>query len=142
MTGPDEGGDPPCWAHLHDDAACDDDGQRLVPVDLSAVDDGGAPGSVWSLPHGGDLDANLVRLDPGGAVAPHVNDEVDVMMIVRSGSCEVHVEGRVVPLAADELLVVPRNAHRSVTAGPDGVRYLSIHRRRGALAPTRRSPTR
>lgn len=136
MTGPDEGGDPPCWAHLHDDGG---DGP-LARVDLSAVDDGGPPGSVWSLPHGGDLDANLVRLGPGGSIGVHVNDDVDVMMIVRSGTCEAEVDGRCVALSVDDLIVVPRGARRSLTAGPGGITYLSVHRRRGPLRPSAGAP--
>jgi hypothetical protein len=32
-------------------------------VDLGSIETRGGSGAVWSLPHGGDLDGNLVRLD-------------------------------------------------------------------------------
>src|SRR5690606_24180363 len=102
----DEGGDPACWAHLFDaevddaevddaevdDAEVDDaevDGPSgEVAVDLRRVTDGG-PGAVWSLPHGGDLDANLVLLAPHGEVGEHVNRDVDVLLAVQDGTGEV-----------------------------------------------------
>lgn len=78
----DVGGDAPCWAHLfadatvHDDAVHDDAhaGAAVaaasgIVVDLGATDTRGRDGVVWSLPHGGDLDANLVRLGGGGGMA-------------------------------------------------------------------------
>ena len=51
-------------------------------------------GVVWSLPHGGDLDANLVRLGPDAAIGEHRNDEVDVLIYVQSGSGELRGTGR------------------------------------------------
>lgn len=101
-----------------------------VVTDLGAVDTTGRPGAVWSLPHGGDLDANLVRLHPGGSIAHHVNDEVDVIVYVIAGDGELLVGDVVHPLGGDVLALVPRGAGREVRAGQLGVTYLSIHRRR------------
>ncbi|MDZ7679822.1 MAG: cupin domain-containing protein [Acidimicrobiales bacterium] len=132
MTPPhDEGGDPPCWAHLvgGDETA---DAIGPVVVDLGAAASG-AGGAVWSLPHGGDLDANLVRLAPGGEIARHVNADVDVLVFVQSGTGELTIDDDVHPLRGDVLALVPRGAHRSITAGPRGLTYLSIHRRRSPL---------
>jgi hypothetical protein len=56
-----------------------------VTVNLAAIDVGGADGAVWSLPHDGDLDANLVKLGPSGRIPEHGNDEVDVVILVVSG---------------------------------------------------------
>ena len=58
----------------------------LVVVDLGAIDTSGRDGVVWSLPHGGDLDVNLVHLAAGGSIGAHVNDEVDVAGSVMTGS--------------------------------------------------------
>ena len=104
----------------------------LTVIDLSAVDVASG-GAIWSLPHGGDLDANLVRLSAGGLIADHVNDDVDVLMSVRDGSGELVIEGTAFPLAADILALVPRGAERRIVAGEHGLAYLSIHRSRGPL---------
>lgn len=61
----DLGGDPPCWAHLvNDDPTPSGYGYvgQVVAVDLGATDTRGRSGVVWSVPHGGDLDVNLVHL--------------------------------------------------------------------------------
>jgi len=53
----------------------------FITVNLAGIDVGGADGAVWSLPHDGDLDANLVKLGPGGRIDEHRNDEVDVVYL-------------------------------------------------------------
>ena len=49
------------------------------PVDLSRVD--GAGGVVWSVSPEG-FHTNLVVLEPGGSIASHRNDSLDVLMVV------------------------------------------------------------
>jgi quercetin dioxygenase-like cupin family protein len=111
-----------------------DDGRG---IDVTVADLGQVPsgpdGAIWSLPHGGDLDANLVQLGPGRAIAEHVNDEVDVVVYVRNGAGEIVIDGEHHTLAPDVLVVVPRRASRGITAGAAGITYLSIHRGRGPL---------
>jgi mannose-6-phosphate isomerase-like protein (cupin superfamily) len=143
----DVGGDPPCWAHLFDapDAAADaaanaQDGRvSAVVVDLGAARVG-VSGAIWSLPHGGDLDANLVRLDAHEVIACHVNHEVDVLLIVQSGAGQVTIDGVEHELRADVLVLVPSGVARAIAAGPMGITYISIHRRRGPLTITSRPP--
>jgi quercetin dioxygenase-like cupin family protein len=93
----------------------------------------GGRGTVWTLEHGDDLNANLVRL-VGGNIGEHTNDEVDVLMLGVSGAGAVEVEGQRHELGRGALVFVPRGARRSVHAGPEGLAYLSVHRRRGPLA--------
>ena len=109
---------------------------EAVVVDLDSAGSGSG-GAVWSLPHGGDLDANLIRLDAGAVIGEHVNREVDVLLIVRSGTGELTLDGSGQRLAADSLALIPRGASRAVAAGPEGITYLSVHRRRGPLGITR-----
>jgi mannose-6-phosphate isomerase-like protein (cupin superfamily) len=132
------GGDPPCWAHLFED---DRDAAALpngaVIADLGDVTLSG--GAVWSLPHGGDLDANLVRLEPGHRIEAHVNAEVDVLVFVQSGTGRIDLGDTRADLTADHLVLVPRGVRRSIAAGPSGITYLSVHRRRGLLGTVDRS---
>lgn len=110
----------------------------VVVTDLGTATPTDGQGVVWSLPHGGDLDANLVRLDPGGTIHEHVNDDVDVLMFVQSGSGQLTVDGQTHLLRSDVLALIPHGARRKVTAGPNGMFHLSIHRRRGPLTIKRR----
>jgi quercetin dioxygenase-like cupin family protein len=108
----------------------------VIIADLGSVAPTNGQGAVWSLPHGGDLDANLVRLDPGGTIDEHVNDDVDVLMFVQSGSGCLTVDTQTYALRSDVLVLIPRGARRRLTAGPNGMFHLSIHRRRGPLTIT------
>ena len=107
------------------------DAQLIVEPDVDAAH--GVGGVIWKLPHAGDLDGNLVRLAADRSIDEHVNTEVDVLVIVRAGDGELMVDGQPHPLTGTALALIPRGARRSITAGPDGITYLSIHRRRGGL---------
>lgn len=139
MSGADLGGDPPCWAHLLDEQgeqASAHDGDPEI-VDLAAVSVGSG-GAIWSLPHGGDLDANLVRLDPATGIDAHTNNDVDVLVLVQSGTANLTVDGQTRQVGADHLALIPKGSNRSIMAGAAGVTYLSIHRQRSPLGITRR----
>lgn len=107
--------------------------RRVVTAALGGLAADGRPGVVWSLPHDGDLDANLVALEPGDSIGEHVNGEVDVLVVLRHGTIELTVDGETHHLAADTVALVPRGASRAIAAGPTGATYLSIHRRRAGL---------
>jgi regulator of cell morphogenesis and NO signaling len=107
--------------------------ETATVTDLGAVPTSGGDGVVWSLPHGGDLDANLVRLGPGATIGEHRNDEVDVLIYVQSGNGELNLDEEMKTLAAENLALIPRGSRRSIRAGQRGLTYLSIHRRRNGL---------
>lgn len=140
MTAEDLGGDPPCWAHLLDEDDAEDaatPGHRPLVVDLGAVSVGSG-GAIWSLPHGGDLDANLVRFEAGSGIDSHVNNDVDVLLFVQSGTADLTIDDHTQWLGTDHLAHIPRGSMRSIVAGDVGITYLSIHRRRSPLAIGRR----
>jgi quercetin dioxygenase-like cupin family protein len=104
-------------------------------VDLTAVT--GDAGPLWGM-QSEQLNATLLAWPPGGGVAAHVNDELEVLVLVLDGSARVTLDGCEHDLAVGRLLLVPRGSTRSIAAGPAGVRYLSVHRRRAPLMPTAR----
>ena len=107
----------------------------------ASVDLTGAPagvGPLWGM-QSEELNATLLDWPPGGGVAEHVNDELEVIMLVLAGSAAVNLDGVEHHVAAGGLLLLPRGCARSVSAGRDGVRYLSVHRRRGPLLPSPRA---
>ena len=63
----------------------------------------------------------------------HVNAERDVALVALAGGGTLVVDGAEHPFTAATLAIVPRGATRSLVAGPDGLRCLSLHRRRGGL---------
>ena len=98
-------------------------------------DDARSPGVQWAC-ESEDLDVTLLAwLNPGSGVAPHVNDEVDVLLMVVGGAGEVTVEGVVHPLQAGEALLMPRGAARAIRCAGERFTYLSVHRRRRGLYP-------
>lgn len=80
-----------------------------------------------------ELNVTLLAWPPGQGPAVHVNDECDVVIVVAEGAARVVLDGVTHYVRPGHVVVVPRGASRALTAGPDGVRYLSIHRRRGGL---------
>ena len=89
-------------------------------------------GPVWGT-ESDDLNATLLAWPAGEANPEHVNAERDVLLVVVSGSGSLRVEGEPHELTAGDAVVVPKGATRRLAAGPDGIRYLSVHRRRGGL---------
>lgn len=137
MSRADLGGDAPCWAHLLDEPteprAHADDLEVGLVVDLGDLATGSG-GAIWSLPHGGDLDANLVRLGPHQSIAAHDNNDVDVVVFVQSGAGEIGIDDQTHRVDADHLALIPKGTQRSMTAGPCGITYLSIHTKRSPLS--------
>jgi len=111
---------------------------RLGEILEAAVAGGGVH---WTLPDPDDLDANLVRLRPGSGIAAHVNTEVDVAIVVLAGSGELVIDGVSEPLEPATFAVVPKATERAITAGVEGLSYVTIHRARGPLGIRRQTPT-
>jgi quercetin dioxygenase-like cupin family protein len=80
-----------------------------------------------------DLNATMLEWPAGEGPPEHVNEERDVLYVVLSGSAQLMVEGELRELAAGEATIVEKEARRALVAGPDGVRYLTAHTRRGGL---------
>jgi uncharacterized cupin superfamily protein len=98
-------------------------------VDLLAC---GGTGPVWGM-SSDDLNATLLAWPPGHEVSEHTNSELEVLIAVLEGGGIAVVDGRRHALGPGSLLLVDTGASRSILAGPNGVRYLSIHRRRSPL---------
>jgi quercetin dioxygenase-like cupin family protein len=102
---------------------------------------GDSAGVVWKLSEPGrQLDANVVRLGPGARVAPHVESDLDVLVLVLGGSGELAGGATAEPLAEGALAWLPHGALRSLTAGSGGLTYLTVHRRRPGMTIGHRPP--
>jgi uncharacterized cupin superfamily protein len=99
---------------------------RLRPVDATS---GAGFGPVWGIASD-DLNVTLLSWPPRETLAEHVNDELDVLIVVIAGRGTAIIDGVSEALEPSMTRLIARGAARSIVAGPEGLRYLSIHRRR------------
>jgi quercetin dioxygenase-like cupin family protein len=90
----------------------------------------GGPG--WGA-ESADLNATLLEWPAGEGPAEHVNESLDVLYVVLGGTATLTVDGAPRDLEPGEATIVDKGARRGLVAGPDGVRYLTAHVRRGGL---------
>ncbi|MDF2759079.1 MAG: Cupin domain [Thermomicrobiales bacterium] len=147
------GGDPPCWAHLFDEETTGMENETKGRAGLSesaALHPGAGdivelvalaraatgPGAAWTR-QSEDLNVNLLVFAMGEGVAEHVNTEVDVLLVGIAGAGAVTIDETRHILSAGQALVIPKSARRSTTAVSAPFAYLTCHRRRAGLRPSR-----
>lgn len=102
-----------------------------LTVDAAATD---VTGAAWKLQaRERDLDSNIIALPPGETIDAHTGPDLDVLIHVLAGSGELTTELTSLELAPGELVWLPRRSQRQFTAGPEGLRYLTVHQRRQSL---------
>jgi uncharacterized protein (DUF2249 family) len=100
-----------------------------------AAGDPDATGAIWKLrTRERDLDSNIIQLAPGTAIDAHTGPDLDVLVHILGGSGRLTTELDRVDLQPGALIWLPRRSQRQFTAGPDGLRYLTVHQRRQALS--------
>ncbi|CAL9633446.1 hypothetical protein [Streptomyces sp. enrichment culture] len=103
-------------------------------ADLAAAPGDTSAGALWRLAEPGrQLDANVVRLPPGHRVETHREPELDVLLLVLGGDGTLTAPDGPHPLAAGTLTWLPHGSTRGLAAGPDGLTYLTVHRRRPGM---------
>jgi uncharacterized protein (DUF2249 family)/quercetin dioxygenase-like cupin family protein len=110
-----------------------------VLADTSALSSAAADatGVIWKLQmRERDLDSNVIALAPGATIDAHAGPDVDVLIHVLSGSGQLCTEVDTLELRPGSLTWLPRRSRRQFTAGPDGLKYLTVHQRRQALTLT------
>ncbi|MFF7368958.1 cupin domain-containing protein [Streptomyces tricolor] len=93
-------------------------------------------GVLWKLTESGrQLDANVVRLAPGGRITAHTETQLDVLLLVVAGDGTLGdgTPDAAEPLAAGALVWLPHGTPRSITAGAAGLTYLTVHNRRPGM---------
>jgi mannose-6-phosphate isomerase-like protein (cupin superfamily) len=107
-------------------------------VDLGALARAAnVPGAAWTN-QSDDLNANLLVFRSGEGVHAHVNAEVDVLLIGIAGEGIVEVDGVSNELRPGLALVIPKGARRGTRALSDHFAYVTCHRRRAGLWPSRK----
>ena len=98
-------------------------------------------GPVWGT-KSEELNATILEWGPGEGPPEHVNESRDVAVCVLAGSGELTLDGETQPVAAGEVVVVAKGVRRLLVAGPDGLRYATVHRRREGLQIAAKLPIR
>ena len=88
-------------------------------------------GPVWGA-ETEELNATKLVWPAGKQIAEHVADR-DVAYVVLTGSLTLTVDDVANELLPGHVLIVERGARRALASGPDGVAYVTVHRRRGGL---------
>ncbi|MGW4567416.1 cupin domain-containing protein [Streptomyces sp. NPDC004561] len=99
-------------------------------------------GVLWKLAESGrQLDANVVRLAPGGRITTHTERQLDVMLVVVAGDGVLGAGEADAPrpLAEGALVWLPHGSTRSIAAGESGLTYVTVHRRRPGMRIDTRS---
>jgi uncharacterized protein (DUF2249 family) len=101
----------------------------------SGAQPGDTPGAVWKLEISQrHLDANIIYLEPRAKIETHTGPDLDVLMHILDGAGRLTTETDSITLRTGALVWLPRRSQRSITAGPTGLRYLTVHPRRPALS--------
>jgi len=96
---------------------------------------GTGTGPLWGMASR-DLNATLLAWPPGHELVAETNSELDVLLIVLEGGGVATVDEQEHVLVPGNALLVEKGSSSGIRAGADGLRYVSIHRRRGALQLT------
>ena len=108
--------------------ASDGYGQHVELVDLTAI---AGRGPAWGM-ESEDLNATLLVWREGEGQPPYVNAERDVAIVCLAGSGTLFVDGDEHAIRPGTLAVGRADAAER-PAGPDGLRCVTVHRRRGGL---------
>jgi uncharacterized protein (DUF2249 family)/quercetin dioxygenase-like cupin family protein len=110
---------------------------RVLTNTSEVASDPDLTGAVWKLQvRDRDLDSNVIALAPDGRIEAHAGADVDVLIHVLAGRGQLGTEQGVVDLVPGALLWLPKRSRRQFTAGPDGLRYLTVHQKREILPLT------
>jgi len=122
----------PCSCHPYAVPVRDDVQGPHIVGDSGAE---GAVGAVWSLaPAARSLDANVIWLPAGDGIAAHAGPDLDVLIHVIDGSGTLTTDDGDIALAPGTLAWLPPRSRRAFVAGPDGLRYLTVHQRKSQPA--------
>ena len=114
--------------------------QEVVPEERldALVAPAGRGGPVWGT-ESEELNATILEWPPGAGPPEHVNASRDVALVVLAGDGVLELDGEARRVVAGEVVVLPKGARRGLAAGPGGIRYATVHRRRGGLQVRRLS---
>lgn len=108
---------------------------RILANLQELIDDPSAAGGArWTLAEPGrQLDANLVHLPPQQRIDTHTEPDLDVLVVVVAGAGLVSTPAGQQSIAEGNVVWLAHGSTRAITAGDDGLSYLTVHRRRPGM---------
>jgi quercetin dioxygenase-like cupin family protein len=106
--------------------------EKVTLEELSLHPD--AQGAVWSH-KGRQLAVNVLYFDKGDGVPAHVNEELDVWIVVLQGQGEATVDGESHTLTPGTCLYIEAGSERAIRSTGDRLVYASAHQARRGLMP-------
>jgi mannose-6-phosphate isomerase-like protein (cupin superfamily) len=92
-------------------------------------------GPIWSL-NSEQLNINVLRFGSGEGIPPHINNEVDVLLMIVEGEGVLTLGDEERPICTGQATLIPRGARRAIRCTSGVLAYLSCHRRRDGLMPS------
>ncbi|MGO1547831.1 AraC family ligand binding domain-containing protein, partial [Microbacterium gubbeenense] len=86
--------------------------------------------------------ANVIWLPAGDGIAAHQGPDLDVLVHIIDGSGTLVTGDGEIALTTGVLAWLPPRSRRAFAAGPDGLRYLTVHQRKTKPAFGLRAPGR
>lgn len=121
------------------DQALQAQARLLCDVDALAALPSAPAGALWKLAEPGrQLDANVVHMPAHQRVETHTEPHLDVLLLVVAGYGSLDAGDGTVRLTAGALCWLPHGSTRRITAGGQGLTYLTVHRRRPGMQIGRR----
>jgi len=76
------------------------------------------------------LNATFLSWNVGHEIAPHINNEVDVIMVVLAGEGALTLDGQTREMKPGTVAVIPKGSERGIVAKSSPFSYLNVHQRR------------
>lgn len=113
--------------------------RQLTDISALAAKTEAPGGAAWKLAEPDrQLDANLVHLPAGKSVESHREPDLDVLLLVVSGDGTLSTPEGPQQLTKGAVFWLPHGSTRSLSAGEQGLYYLTVHRRRPGMSIGRR----
>lgn len=91
--------------------------------------------NAWQ-PDTDELHMNVLVLRTGERIEKHVNQVLDVIVTCLKGSGTITIDEEDFEVVAGSIVLIRRGMERIIAAGPDGITYTTVHRKRGGIMPT------
>lgn len=91
--------------------------------------------NVWQ-PDTDELHMNVLVLRAGEQIDKHINQVLDVIVTCLRGSGTITINGDQLDVASGSIVLIRQGSERVIQAGPDGMVYTTVHRKRGGIMPT------
>ena len=91
--------------------------------------------NVWQ-PDTDDLHMNVLVLRAGESIGNHINQLLDVVVTCLRGSGAISINDEEIQVESGSIVLIRQGTSREIVAGPEGMIYTTVHRKRGGIMPT------